>query len=258
MTFPANRRGLGYRVDKPDDRDFRYGASAAPALPPPLLREPDLTSYVGRVRNQGDTSSCVGQALAAAIETTSLAMDGTPLNVSARWLYTVSREAERRGSTLLDDGTFPRLAMSAANARGIVPERTFPFSRDAINARPSPEDAKAAYDLRGLRFFRIDSEGEERLEAFDDALRRGCCVLFGSKVSAQYQYDPGDVVTSMGSSIGGHMQALVRAGGDPLVLNSWGTEWGHGGYARWSRDFLGRYEMSDIYAVTQVPRTEAT
>lgn len=257
MTLPG-RRGLGYKPDAADARDYRYGASSAPALPPVLFREPDLSSYVGRIRDQGDTSSCVGQALAAAIEITSLAIDGNPLNVSARWLYAVGREAERRGTVLLDDGTFPRLAMSAANARGILPEKAFPFSRDAINAKPTPDDAVAAYDLLGLRFFRIDAYGEERLDAVDDALRRGCCVLFGSKVSAQYQYDPGEVVTSMGSSIGGHMEALVRCGGDPLVLNSWGTGWGHGGYARWSRDFVGHYEMSDIYAVTRVPRSEET
>lgn len=252
MTLPG-RRGLGYKPDAADARDYRYGASSAPALPPVLFREPDLSSYVGRIRDQGDTSSCVGQALAAAIDITSLARDGQPLNVSAQWLYGIGREAEGR-PTILDDGSFPRLVMAAANARGILPEQTYPFDPSTITKRPSPSLSVAAYDQRGLRFFRIDAYGPERLDALDDALRRGCCVLFGGPVSAAYQRNEGDVVGSMGTSIGGHMQALVRGGEKPLILNSWGVLWGDRGYAHWTRDLLAHYPATDIYAVTQVPR----
>lgn len=252
MTLPG-QKGLGYKPDATDPRDFRYGASTSPALPPVLLREPDLTAYVGRVRDQGDTSSCVGQALAAVVEVTSLAQDGEPLHVSAQWLYTIAREAEGK-PTIADDGSFPRLAMATANARGILPERAYPFDPSTITKRPAPNASVAAYDLRGLRFFRIDASGPERLDALDDALRRGCCVLFGGPVSAQYQRNEGDLVTSMGTSVGGHMQALVRGGHEPLVLNSWGVLWGDRGYAHWSTDLLAQYPATDIYAVTQVPR----
>ncbi len=244
-------KGLGYKADAVDARDYKYGAAPV-ELPPVLFREPDLSSYVGRVRDQGDTSSCVGQALAAAVEVTSLACDGEPLNVSAQWLYTIAREAEGK-PTIADDGSFPRLAMATANARGILPERTYPFDPATITVRPSPSLSVAAYDLRGLRFFRIDAYGPERLEALDDALRRGCAVLFGGPVSAAYQRNEGDVVGSMGTSVGGHMQALVRGGDKPLVLNSWGVLWGDRGHAHWTPDLLAHYPATDIYAVTQVP-----
>ena len=254
-----NSRGLGYRQDKPDERDYRYGASSV-ALPPILFKEPDLSAYVGRVRDQGGTSSCVGQALAAAVEVTSMACDGVPLNVSALWFYGIAREAEGKSSppdnksTIPDDGSFPRLAMAAANARGIVPEKAYPFDESTITKRPPPTTSVAAYDFRGLRFFRIDATGNERLDALDDALRRGCAVLFGGPVSAQYQRNEGDVVSTMGTSVGGHMQCLIRCGSDPLVLNSWGVLWGDRGYARWTRDLIAHHPMTDIYAVTQVPR----
>lgn len=247
-----NSRGLGYRQDKPDERDYRYGASSV-ALPPVLFKEPDLSAYVGRIRDQGGTSSCVGQALAAAVEVTSMACDGAPLNVSAAFLYAIAREAEGK-STIPDDGSFPRLAMAAANARGIVPEKAYPFDESTITKRPSPSASVSAYDLRGLRFYRIDSYGSERVEALDDALRRGCAVLFGGPVSAQYQHNEGDQIDTMGTSIGGHMQALVRCGDSPLVLNSWGVLWGDRGYAHWTRDLVAHYPATDIYAVTQVPR----
>ncbi|HQX48216.1 MAG TPA: C1 family peptidase [Steroidobacteraceae bacterium] len=247
-----NSRGLGYRQDKPDERDYRYGASSV-TLPPALFKEPDLSAYVGRIRDQGGTSSCVGQALAAAIEITSMACDGVPLNVSASWLYAIAREAEGK-STIPDDGSFPRLAMAAANARGIVPEKAYPFDEATVTKRPPPATSVSAYDFRGLRFFRIDATGNERLDALDDALRRGCAVLFGGPVSAQYQHNEGDPIDTMGTSIGGHMQALVRCGSSPLVLNSWGTLWGDRGYSHWTRDLVAHYPATDIYAVTQVPR----
>ena len=251
MTLPG-QKGLGYKPDAADERDYKYGAAAAPDLPGELSTAPDLSSYVGRVRDQGSTSSCVGQALAAAIEITSLARDGAPLHASAQWLYTVAREAEGR-KTIADDGSFPRLAMQAANLRGVLPERSFPFSAETIEQRPAPSASVSAYDLRGLRFYRVDSYGSERVDALDDALRRGCAVLFGGPVSAQYQHNEGDPIDTMGTSIGGHMQCLVRCGTSPLVLNSWGVLWGDRGYSHWTRDLVAHYPATDIYAVTSVP-----
>lgn len=251
MSGPGGR-GLGYRADGFDARDRRY-ASSPQALPSVCLPAPDLRGFVGRVRDQEDTSSCVGQAVAAAIELTSLARDGKPLHVSARYLYAIAREAEGREGALADDGSFPRLLMQATRARGIVPERAFPFSVSAIDERPSPLVAVSAYAWRGLAYFRIEATGEDRLAQCDDALRRGCAVVFGGGISADYRENDGAEVRAMGPSIGGHMQVLVRGGDRPLVLNSWGRGWGAGGLVAWDRDLFAHHAMSDVYAITGVP-----
>jgi len=248
--IPNSSKGLGYKQDDPSEKDFRYGASGAPSLAPYLFNEPDLSSYSLRVRDQGGTASCVGQALAAAIDITSLA-HGVVRNTSARYLYALAREAERRGR-IEDDGSFPRLAMDAANKRGILPEKAFPFSGIDINMRPVPSDAVASYDFRGLRFYRVDAEGDERTEAFDDALRRGYAVIICGPISAAYQRSEGDEIGDMGASIGGHARVLVRCGAHPLELNSWGNSWALRGYVPWSRDYLGRYPMTDCYVVKEL------
>ena len=84
-------KGLGYKHD-PSIRFEEYGKTAA-ALSPPRFEVADLSSFVRRVRNQGNTGSCVGQALAAAIEICRGAA-GAPIDVSARWLYAIARQRE--------------------------------------------------------------------------------------------------------------------------------------------------------------------
>lgn len=248
-------RGLGYNSDAYDARDRLFAAS--PDLPPEIFKAPDLSAYmVSPVRDQGGTSSCVGQALASAIEITACARKGSAIRVSPRHLYAIGRELEnpRFRGNLTDSGSFPRLVMEAARSRGLLPEKAFPFSESDIDKRPTPADCVASFDARGLAYYRINSRGAERLDAVKSALRRGCCVLFGMQVDRAYQRNEGDTVHSMGASIGGHMQTAVAVDGVTVrVLNSWGTGWGDRGFAHYDQAFFSECEMSDIYAVTFVP-----
>lgn len=249
MSGFLNSKGLGYKADKADDRDRHLSASVDPAV----FRVPDLSAYVGRVRDQGDTGSCVGQALAAAIEMTSAARFGVPVNLSPRWLYAIAREAEKKGA-IADDGSFPRLAMQAARARGLLKESAFPFSVEDINRRPAPADSLGAFDAKGLAYYRIEATGRDRLDALTEALIRGYGVLFGMNVDAAYTRNEGDTVRGMGTSIGGHMQTAVAVDGVTVrVLNSWGTGWGDRGFVDFDAAYFSEAAMSDIYAVTWVP-----
>lgn len=248
-------RGLGYKVDKPDERDRLF--ASARSLPPEILRVPDVRPYlVAPVRDQRATGSCVGQALGAAIEVTSLARHGRAARISSRYLYAIGRELENPASRapLSDSGSYPRLVMQAARSRGILAEKAFPFSEEAIDERPGPTASVAAFESRALDYYRIDARGQERLDAVKSALLRGFGVLFGMKVDAAYQRNEGDVVRSMGAPIGGHMQLVAALDGTTVaVLNSWGTGWGDRGFAHYDLGFFAECEISDLYAVTWVP-----
>ena len=247
-------RGLGYKPDAPDARDHVYGKTGAP-LSGSILREPDVSAYIGRVRDQGATSSCVGQALAAALEIHS-AVRGEPRNLSASWIYQVARERERpnyRGP-LQDDGSYPKNALEAAKARGILAEKNHPFDVEAINKRPSPADAHLAYDARGLAYAQIEATGEARIEQLSDALRRGFGVLFGMDIDAAYMRSEGDVVKGMGAPSGGHMQCVLAVTDSTVrVLNSWSTSWGDRGLVDFDRAFFADAALSSLMVVREVP-----
>lgn len=252
MTIPG-QKGLGYKPDVVDERDHRFGASG-PELGPAILRAPDVTAYVSHVRDQGGTSSCVGQALAAALEITSSVRKGTAIRVAPRWLYAIGREAEKRPGALLDDGSFPRLVMGATRERGVLAEKAFPWSEEFVNYRPAPMSSVTAYDAKGLTYYRIDETGKARLNALREALVRGFGVLFGMQVDADYMRSKGDLVRSIGRSVGGHMQAVVACESQTVtVLNSWGSGWGNRGFVDFDAAFFAEMPVQDVYAVTWCP-----
>lgn len=249
-------KGLGYKHD-PTAHFRAYGKTAA-ALSPLRFAAADLSSFVRRVRNQGMSGSCVGQALAAAIEICRGAAGGPPTDVSARWLYAIAREREHPDSKapLSDDGTFPALACEAAKRRGFCEEEAFPFSLEKINEHPAPETCATAFDLRGLEWTSIEAVGEQRIAAIEDALRRGFGVIFAMDVDRAYQDDDGPaVVDRMGASIGGHMQTVTAVLNSGVrVLNSWGPAWRDGGSVLFDRAYFATAPLRSLLVIREVPR----
>lgn len=248
------RLGLGYKQDAPDPRDHVYGKTGA-ALGPSILRDADVTSYILGIKNQAGTSSCFGQAVSACLETY-YGVRGNPVKVSALWIYTCAREAEKPGyrGPLDDGGAFPRIGIEAIKARGLLQEKSMPFSEAAVDVRPSPQQAVLAFDAKGLVYYQIEALGEDRCEQVADALRRGYGVCFGMDVSSAYQRNEGDPVDEMGRSIGGHMQAIVKVDDEYVyVQNSWGTEWAERGIVRFTRRFFGEAFITSLLVIREIP-----
>ena len=248
--------GLGHKPDPPDPNIYIFGKTGAP-LGAAILDEPDLTPFILDVRNQGGTSSCSGNASAAAIELVSGAQ-GEPRTCSEQFLYAIAREGERpdyKGPFLPDDGAYLQLLFRMAQNRGFVPRELFPFSEANINYRPPPAVCREAYDAKDLVYYQVQEYGAARCEALETGLYQGCAGVIGMGVSRAFQSNKGEVVEEMGNSIGGHAMAVVKIDDKYVyILNSWGKGWGQRGIVRFSRRFFGEAFLTNFYMIRRVPR----
>ncbi|GAC1475548.1 MAG: C1 family peptidase [Vulcanimicrobiaceae bacterium] len=252
-------RTYGWKKDPHDARDWShkklFGARRA-ALP----GEASYEGLIAEIWDQGATSSCVGQAIARAAMLR-CAIQQTPIaRPSAQGVYTIARAEARLlpSEKLVDEGSFPRLAMKGIQEYGVAEDREWPFDPGTINDDPDLlklEDA-SAFILSG--FYRVDSVGHDRALDVMQALSEGFPLVIGVSVDQAFEdASPTTIVTAPGTSLGGHMLCLVgydQKGPNNTtrfrICNSWGPDWADHGFVWADEAWLTDKDADDIYAIT--------
>jgi hypothetical protein len=259
-------RGLGWKKDKPKapgetpDRLARHKLAAV--MPPPAAsNQPDILSVI----DQKAMGSCVVQS-ATQNYRANLAHRGIVSPLGSRlFLYYLARAYDH--DTANDDGTFLRNAFQALTKFGLPPEDAWPYDDDTRPGAPfsrlPPISAfRAAYDqsaqMATPRYFRIDTEGEERVLDVKRAIAAGHCVSWGTSVSNDFCNDDlgtAPLVPPIGKSIaGGHALLIAGYSGDVFdVVNSWSDSWGSKGWCRMDASYLTWQESSDFWIVDTAP-----
>lgn len=225
--------GLGYL---PDDLDVRDKLFRARKIEAPIAAS--VWSDRCAIKDQGSSSSCVGQAISQGLRLAHL-MAGTDCpELSARFAYRLSLTVHGSES---DDGTYLRTAMQAVKALGCSTEEAFPFaSRRVLD--PIPLSAvMSSHDRRGLRGYQRISTGD--VERVKQAIASGYPVVAGWDVSQAFvDWDGRDPVGAQTTGIvGGHAMAIVGYDGDVFdLVNSWGVGWGRSGHALAKRSFVAQ------------------
>ena len=221
----------GWIPDVPDARDriLQLPRKAA-ALPPSV----DLRAQCPPVYDQGQLGSCTANAIAGAIEfdqrKENLALPFTP---SRLFIYYNERAAEN--SIASDSGAQIRDGIKSVASQGACPETLWPYLEDQFATRPTAACYKVARTHPAVSYSRVPQDPAQ-LKA---CLAAGYPFVFGITVYDSFESDQvahsGAVPMPQTSetALGGH--AVMAAGYDDaterfLARNSWGSDWGMGGY----------------------------
>lgn len=224
----------------------------------------DLRPHTSKRHNQGQTGSCVAQAVCKALEIRqrlvqhSQGVDPkliTHTDISRLHLYFLAREMMNPSRVGKDEGTHISLACHVLNRFGVCSERSWPFSPSKVNHAPSWAAMREAAGSKVAvkDYWRIQSGGNDRVESCLHALSQGFPVVFGTKVGDQWHGYRGDVPLVVPKQLGGgHATVLVgwdNRTGVFIGENSWGSGWGKDGFYTMSPDVIASIWSSDFWII---------
>jgi hypothetical protein len=240
-----------------------FGAAAR------LAASADLSACVDQVRDQGQTSQCVGMALArilhiqAQVQKFGSPNPGAMPYPSSQGIYDLARQEDDQ-DPLVDEGSVPGSALTALQADVGVPlDRDWPIDPSKINQAMPTDLLARALVMKVSGAYTIESDGASRSDDCAQALINNHAISIAIQVGDSYENcnSATDIVTAVpqgGAVYGGHDISIVgfrTVNGRRQWLNvgSWGTGWGFGGYAWLDDGVITAPTTSALIVTTVVP-----
>jgi hypothetical protein len=236
-----------------------------PLAPPPLLgqvpKAVDLSSRFPEPGDQGKQNSCVGWAVAYALksyqENLERSWSAGPTNhrFSPSFIYNqLNKTASCQGGT-----TFVE-ALNLLRRDGVATLADFPYRDDDCARQPDAAVRMTARPFAIADWRRVNVQDATEVKTH---LASGFPVLIGMMVDIAFMRLRGDVAYAQasGKTEGGHAMILVGYSDDRgafKVMNSWGKQWGDGGfgwigYGAFSQTVREAYVAQDVVTVAPPP-----
>lgn len=245
ILTPAGH-GLGYIPDLPDFRDHIY-AAAKPVTPAAYvdLRE---SGFEPPVYDQLQLGACTANAIAAELDFQNKAQGGQFISPSRMFIYYGERDME--GTVSQDAGAAIRDGIQVVHKTGAPPESDWAYDITKFAEKPPAKAYTDAPKDTGLSYARVLRTGTHMEQI--NTLGKG--FVFGFSVYESFESqtvaENGGVVPMPEKGeqmLGGHAvrrigyttkqyakPAIAKQLQDGLlygiVRNSWGADWGDGGY----------------------------
>ncbi|WP_158808707.1 C1 family peptidase [Beijerinckia sp. L45] len=224
-----------------------------------LPNKVDLRPLMTPVEDQGQTSSCVANAVAGAYEYWIKKASKQDQNISRLFVYYNARW--RDGSQDKDEGSVIQLAMEGLQKFGACAEKAWPFDPRLILKKPGAEAYKEGAPFRVHDMAQVPL----KLDAWKQALAEGKPIVFGIAL-----FDSFDECTKKGGVVpmpapdalarekhSGHSMCAVGYSDSEkvfIVRNSWGTDFGDKGYCYMPYDYLLNPKFNDADCWVFVPK----
>lgn len=203
----------------------------------------DLLQFTGGVEDQGQTYNCVGNATVSLFEIL-LAEAGQPEDLSRLYPYFYGRE-EYPSLAGIDSGMFIADGLDATIEHGIPSEYVWEHDLAKINTEPSLSAQQDAMRHGLATYYTIDTVWNDEIALTKLAIARGYPVLTRFALSEQFA-TLGETEDYTGLNSGfdfAGYHALVAVGWDAdsiLYENSYGPQWGDGGFVEISNEVVQR------------------
>jgi hypothetical protein len=185
------------------------------------------TALVGLVKpgvDQGNTNTCVWQAIAQAVWVSLGRMGLSPVWLSTLCGYLLTRRHTARGGAIRDGGCLPSDAAEVLRETGFVMDTDWPFREDLVDEEPPFDCLIRAPDQDWIRLERIDADGDDLIAAIKSAIASGTVVIRAMAVDRlAMSWSTTEPYTRCLSIEGYHMEAYVGWTRDGFVTpSSWG------------------------------------
>lgn len=235
----------------------------------------DLRPWCSPVEQQGQIGSCTAHAAAGIVEYYERRASGKHVEASRLFLYKTTRNLI---GVQGDTGAWLRNTMGAMVTCGVAPEQYWRYTdqKPDFDREPTPFVYSIADNFEAVKYFAHDPlgrqvSGKQTLESVIEHLAAGVPSMFGfwgyPSISANER--PGEIPLPTDEELAGdpswgHAVAAVgyddqreivnqisrvKTKGALLFRNSWGPEWGEGGYGWMPYDYVLRGTAMDFWSM---------